>query len=168
MARWPGCLLTTPPLPPVSSGSGRVSRSSWWTGWSRARTWCWSGWCPPPSPRSPGPRSPMRASSPSPASSCRPLNPTRSRAVWTQTKVGDHFSLFMLDVIIIDDDVDYIFYIVYVQYRPLYNYYLLSGLQTPLLMTHIILCSTKCKHIFKLQYLRARAGINGLLVFIIV
>ena len=122
VARWPGWLLTTPPPPPVSSGSGRVSRSSWWTGWSRARSWCWWGWCRPPSPRSRGPRSPTRASSLSPASSCHPLNPTRSRAVWTQTKVGDHFSLFMLDVIIIDDDVDYIFYIVYVQYRPLYNY----------------------------------------------
>ena len=71
----------------------------------------------------------------------------------------------MLDVIIIDDDVVYIFYIVSVQYRPLYDYYLLSGLHTPLLMTHIILCSTKCKYIFKLQYLRAVVGMNGLLVF---
>ena len=118
-----------PPAPPVSSGSGLVSRWSWWTGWSPGRSWSWWDWCPPPSPRWL-----KRVMSLSPVSNSRLLNPTRSRPLWTQNKV-DHFSLFMLDVIIIDDDVVYIFYIVYVQYRPLYSYYLLSGLQTPLLMT---------------------------------
>ena len=165
VVKWPGwqvIMCQDLDLVNLNSVSGLVSRLSWWTGWTTTRTWFLWGCALPPCLRLPDLTS-RRAMCLCPASSFllpKPSSFPSNIQTWLEnlTKVRKYlyFYLFRLaikDVIISNTNsrcIHYLFlFVVCIDTMPTIVWLLPHSWTANLIMTNIILCSSKCFIHFK-------------------